>query len=238
MKKNGLLNGILNAFFPPRCVFCDKVDYLYDGVCKECLEKVEKIEEPVCLKCGMNKKECRCKSETHYFDGICAPYSYEGVVRRGIHLYKFDKNRINAEPLARMIAACVRERFPDVRFDMAVSVPVTKSRLKEEGFDHGALLAQAVANELNLLYDKTVLKKIYETKSQHLLNRVLRRGNLAGVFEVTDSAKVEGRTVLICDDVSTTGETLDECSKMLYLAGAGMIYCCTLALTRFTENKQ
>ena len=121
-------------------------------------------------------------------------------------------------------------------FDFVTSVPATPASVKKRGFDQSALLARGVAKELGLVYDCNVIKKIYETKSQHFLSNLLRRGNLTGAFDIVDKSKVKGRTVLLCDDVSTTGETLDECAKMLYLAGAEKIYCSVIALTQIKEN--
>ncbi|MBR4766291.1 MAG: ComF family protein [Clostridia bacterium] len=231
-----IINGFLDAVFPPRCIFCDRVTALENGICSECSEKARKIEEPVCLKCGMSKKNCECKSRSRFFDGLCAPYEYEGVVKKGIHIFKFDGQRDNSRYYSHIMAQCVKNRFGDIYFDIVTSVPATVSSVKKRGFDQSSLLARGVAKELGLVYDCNVIKKIYETKSQHFLSILLRRGNLTGAFEVADKSKAEGKTVLLCDDVSTTGETLDECSKMLYLAGAEKIYCSVIALTQIKDK--
>ena len=232
---SGIYRAFLDAVFPQRCIFCDRVTSLENGICKECRKKAAPIEEPVCLKCGMSKKNCECKSKSRFYDGLCAPYEYDGVVRKGIHIFKFDNRRDNYRFFSVLMAQCVRKRFGSVDFDIVISVPATEKSVKKRGYDQSALLARGVAKELGLLYDGNVIKKIYETKSQHFLSNLLRRGNLTGAFEVVDKSKVEGKTVLLCDDVSTTGETLDECSKMLYLAGAGKIYCSVIALTQMKE---
>ena len=131
-----------------------------------------------------------------------------------------------------MIAESVKENYPGVNFDCVISVPMIKDDIKVRGYDQCAILSQGVAKHLGLVYDGTILEKIYKTKSQHSLKVIMRTGNLTGVFAVTDASKVEGKTLLLCDDVSTSGETLNECSKMLYLAGAKKIYCAVLALAK------
>lgn len=229
-------DAFLDAVFPPRCVFCDKVAPLKNGICAQCETKAKRIEEPVCLKCGMSKKNCECKTKSRFYDGLCAPYEYEGAVRKGIHIFKFNSVRESAKPFSCMMARCVKKSFDKVSFDIVINVPASAASVKKRGFDQSALLARGVAKELGLVYDGTVIKKIYETKSQHLLSNLLRRGNLTGAFEVADKSKVEGKTVLLCDDVATTGETLDECAKMLYLAGADKIYCSVIALTQIKEK--
>ena len=79
--------------------------------------------------------------------------------------------------------------------------------------------------------------KIYETDKQHGLKHYLRKGNLTGVFDVKNPDDVAGKTILLCDDISTTGETLNECAKMLWLYGAKEIYCISVALTKAKKHK-
>ena len=229
-------DAFLDAVFPPRCIFCDRVTALNNGICAECGKKAKVIEEPVCIKCGMNKKNCECRSKSRFYDGLCAPFEYEGVVRKGIHIFKFEGQRDNYRHFSHLMSQCIEKRFGSIDFDLVLSVPATEKSIKKRGYDQSALLADGVAKELGLVYDNNVIKKIYETKSQHFLSTILRRGNLTGAFDIVDKSKVEGKTVLLCDDVSTTGETLDECSKMLYLAGAEKIYCSVIALTQRKEQ--
>ena len=185
----------------------------------------------------MNKKSCVCKTKSRFYDGLCAPFEYEGVVRRGVHIFKFNGQRDNYRYFSHLMAQNIKKRFDSVDFDLVLSVPATEKSISARGYDQSALLAGGVAKELGLVYDNNVIKKIYETESQHFLSTVLRKGNLTGAFDIVDKTKVAGRTVLLCDDVSTTGETLDECSKMLYLAGADKIYCSVIALTQIKEQK-
>lgn len=229
-------NALLDAVFPPRCIFCDRVNPLNNGICSECISKAKTVEDPVCIKCGMNIKNCECKSKSRFYDGLCAPFEYEGVVRKGIHIFKFDGQRDNYRYFSYLMAQCIDKRFGSIDFDVVLSVPATEKSIAGRGYDQSSLLARGVAKELGLVYDCDVIKKIYETKSQHFLSNLLRRGNLTGAFEVVDKSKVERKTVLLCDDVSTTGETLDECSKMLYLAGAEKIFCSVIALTQIKEK--
>ena len=226
------VSRFLSAFFPERCVFCGKVKYLENSVCVHCAQNAERIEKPVCPKCGRGVKNCDCRRRERYFSALCAPFYFEGVVRRGVHRFKFRNAVRNAEAFSLMMAECVRENYPDVSFDCVVGVPMIKADIKARGYDQCAILSQGVAKHLGLVYDGTIIETIYKTKSQHSLKAIMRTGNLTGVFAVTDASRVEGKTLLLCDDVSTSGETLNECSKMLYLAGAKKIYCAVLALAK------
>ena len=80
-------------------------------------------------------------------------------------------------------------------------------------------------------------EKIYETEKQHGLNYYLRRGNLTGVFDSDSPGEIKDKTILLCDDISTSGETLNKCAKMLWLYGAKDVYCITLALTKMRGDK-
>lgn len=225
-----LYSAFKDAFFPPRCVFCGEVLPLEKGVCTKCSGKVRRIEPPICTHCGLNTEKCTCGKKEHYFESICAPFEYTGVVRNGIHLYKFRGAESSAESFSAMIADCVRKNYGNVSFDLALGVPTTPGSVKERGFDQVELLAKGAAERLGIGYRGKLLTKLYETNRQHLLHALFRSGNLTGVFDVARPDEVSGKTVLLIDDVSTSGETLDECSKMLYLAGADKIYCAVLAL--------
>lgn len=231
MDAKRFFSDLAAAFFPRRCAFCGRVTALEDGLCAQCRQSAARVEAPVCKKCGRNKKHCNCRGRQRYFTALAAPFYFEGVVRSGIHNFKFNDFKQNSEAFSRLMAHSASENYGEIRFDFVTSVPMTARDIKRRGYDQGALLAKGVAKELDLVYDNTALRKIYETKRQHTLKRFMRSGNLTGVFEVCAPDRVRGKTVLLCDDVSTSGETLDECAKMLYLAGASETYCLVLALT-------
>ena len=109
---------------------------------------------------------------------------------------------------------------------------MTKKSQKDRGYNQCELLAKGISENTGINYKNGVLVKLYETDKQHGLKLFMRKGNLSGVFDVKNPSEVEGKTVLICDDISTTGETLNECAKMLWLYGAAEIYGISLALTK------
>lgn len=229
---------LLDCFFPPACAFCGKVTELHNGICLNCTEAAIRVEPPYCEICGLNKKECQCKSKNVFYTALVAPFIYEGVVKEGIHRYKFREYDQNAKAYAHFMAEEIRCRYGEnLPFDFIVSVPLHFKDKRKRDYDHGALLAAGVAKELGLVYDETVLVKFYQTKRQHDISRFYRKGNLAGVFDVTEPEKVKGKHILLVDDVVTTGESLNECAKMLYLYGAESVVCLVMARTKKKENK-
>lgn len=206
-------------------------------MCESCAENLSRISGKICTLCGREKAECSCRGEK-YFDSIVAPFYFEGVVRKGIHQFKFRKWYQHAEAYAIEMADTLNKRMGDKTFDFIVSVPMTKKSQRKRGYNHGALLAKALSEKIGIVYLGNLMIKIYETEDQHTTDYSNRRGNLAGVFDVTDPEFIKGKRILICDDISTTGETLNECAKMLWLYGAEEICCVCIALTKYKKKKK
>ena len=226
-----IFDALLNVLFPRRCAYCGRVISCEDLCCDECADDLPRIKGEVCRKCGREKSDCSCKKAEKFYDGLAAPFYFSGKVRRGIHAYKFRHWRRNAGVFGYEMAKTVSERFSDIKFDYITEVPLTKKSKSERGYNQCELLADEISKHLKTEHKKEVLSKIYETRKQHDISAVFRKGNLSGVFEVNDPAEVEGKTILLVDDVSTTGETLNECAKMLWLHNANAVYCVLAALT-------
>lgn len=231
------LKSFIYSLLPRRCAYCGKVVAPDRLMCYDCEKTLPRAEGNVCLVCGREREFCSCKGYEKYFTSVVAPFYFEGNVRKGIHAFKFRKNPDNAEAYCAEMAETVRQRLADVKFDCITEVPMTKKSIKARGYNQCALLAKGISELSGIEYKPGLLVKIYETKSQHGLSFYLRRGNLTGVFDVVDPSLVKDKTILLCDDVSTSGETLNECSKMLWLYGAKNVYCIACALTKSNNNK-
>ena len=225
------------SLFPRHCACCDRLIPGGRAFCDECLENLPRIEGKICASCGREKKECTCKNKANYYDFIAAPFYFEGGLRKGIHRFKFRGAVSNSKAYAAEMAQTVARRFGNVRFDYITEVPVGKSSLRERGFNQCSMLAKEISAITGIPYKKGILEKIYETEKQHGLNYYLRRGNLTGVFDSCRPDEIKDKVILLCDDISTSGETFNECSKMLWLYGAKKIYCICAALTKKRGDK-
>ncbi len=221
--------------FARRCAYCGRVIASDRLSCAKCENSLPRISGEICTCCGREKEECACKGKT-YFSAIVAPFYFKDNVRNGIHTYKFRFAAQNHEAYCDEMAQTVKKHYADRRFDFIAFVPSVSMSTDEKGFDHVALLANGLGERLGIRVNNSVLTKLYDTDKQHRLPFYMRKGNLTGVFEVTDPKAVEGKCILLCDDVSTSGETLNECAKMLWLHGAKEICCVTVALTQ-TKKK-
>lgn len=226
------------SLFPRRCACCGAIVSAEKGFCSECEKSLPRITGEVCPACGRGKKKCTCKNKSNYYDAIAAPFYFEGNIRLGIHRFKFRRAAYYADAYAREMSDTVALRFKNVKFDYITEVPSGKMARRERGYNQCELLARAVSKNTGIPYKKGILKKIYETEKQHGLNYYMRQGNLTGVFDSDRPEEIKDKVILLCDDISTSGETLNECAKMLWLYGAKNIYCISAALTEMKGEKR
>jgi ComF family protein len=164
---------------------------------------------------------------------------YEGPVRDALYLFKFAGKQELAFPLGSLMAGLARELFPRRALAGVVPVPLHPDRERERRFNQAALLAAAVARELRLLLLNEALFRVRETPSQTTLSGASRRVNLAGAFSPGKAAAhLQGKGVVLVDDVYTTGATAAECSRSLLAAGASSVYVLTLATAVLKEGNR
>jgi ComF family protein len=134
--------------------------------------------------------------------------------------------------MGHMMAQRVKEEERYGKLDLIIPVPITLSNLKERGFNQTELLGRQIGRELRVKMDPDVIIRIKETPSQRELSREEREINLLCAFQVKDPAKVNGKNILLVDDVYTTGSTGRECTRVLLEAGARQVGIITWATGR------
>ena len=219
--------ALADLFYPQRCVGCSRRSS--DVVCGPCFEALPEITPPVCGRCGLPTAfevyGCDgCRTVELAFDGARAPLRYEGVGKGAVHALKYAGYRRVVERLmAPLMAGCVE----GMRFDAVVAVPLHRARLAKRGFNQAELLGRAVAGRIGAPFlDR--LRAVRGTRDQVELAAASRRRNVAGAFEAR--GPVAG-SILLVDDVMTTGATLHECAQVLKTAGAGEVCALTLCRT-------
>ena len=223
---------ILKVFFPPRCVGCNTVTENGADLCENCRELLCEAaidQQNACRLCGLPKKLCTCKKHAREFDAIVSPFIYDGIIRNAVKELKIHANSQPVDFFARHIAsAVIKAGFENI--DAVTAVPTTKKEFKSRGYSPAKLIAVSVAEKLGIPFDGSLIRKVYETRPQKELPKFMRRGNIFGVFEA-DKETAENKIILVIDDVTTTGSTLNECAKMLNFAGAFKVYCAVAAKT-------
>jgi len=223
---------VLYAFFPRRCGLCGKVILPQDWLCADCGTALPVIPEPLCPHCGTGEADCSCEKRQNAYRQAAAPFYYEGSVRHGIHLFKFQDRRQNAAYLGRCMAHTAREVYAGQAFDLLTCVPLSKARTRERGYNQSALLMQVVAKDLMLPCEPRLLAKPKDNLSQRGFQIEQRRENVWGVYSAAKPELAAGKRILLVDDVTTTGATLNECAEVLLAAGAEAVYCLTAAVTK------
>jgi ComF family protein len=249
MNKLSVKSFIINAFFPARCSLCGKVINPHYDLCSECENGSFFIKDEICPLCGVEKQNCICKKHKNSYSAVCSPFYYEGGAKRAVLKLKYGNGNAYAKSLANYLAECVRKNYSDKAIDEICFIPMTKRQLKERGFNQSELLANGLSELLDIPVRKYLIKE-FETKPQHSLKESLRKGNVLGAYDVTqvfenpslkersvEKISPEGKTILLCDDIKTTGSTLNECAKMLMLAGAKEVVCVSAAITKKRVDK-
>ena len=230
---NTLREGVAVFLFPHHCVFCGEVVTVGRYVCENCEPIL--IDDDACPYCALPEIYCRCRKRAHFFDEITAVYMYDDMVRYGILRYKSGANRRMAGYMAKKMAETAKKKGYSI--DAVAYVPQTRRERWHRGFYLNREIAGQLAQELELpLYDGLV--KIFDAPAQKEMGFLFRRGNIAGAFDVRDPEEVKGKRFLLADDIKTTGETLDECAKMLKLYDADAVYALTFAVAHLKRKEK
>lgn len=245
-KLQKIFNNLLDIFYPSnlKCVVCNRE--ISAGVtdnyfCKECYKKLPIISGKTCLKCGeplnSQAKYClRCKNTTFNFTKAHAFGVYEGNLKELIHNFKFNNKPYLYKSLAHMLVLTyILQIKSKNKIDAVTYVPMHKNRLKERGFNQCELLANEFCKKTNLPLLKNLLIKTRHTKSQANLSMKDRKVNLINAFEITNKDIVQGKNILLIDDIFTTGSSCEECSIVLKKFGANQIIVLTVAHTKLNK---
>lgn len=238
--KNDVLEFISSIFYPNRCIFCGELMPPLENLCDGCSENLPWIKGEICPNCGSAKEDCTCgKRHGNYYDGVASVFYYRDNVRECIHRFKFGGDKYAYRELSFLMSDCFRERYSDISFDYIVYVPMDRKRQKKRGYNQSELMARELSELLTIPFGKNLIEKIFPTDVQHECTELERRGNLLGAFDINPDYDVNGKTFLLVDDVKTSGATLNECGKMLYLRGADKVFCLTAAVvnSKIDEEK-
>ena len=213
-----------------KCKYCNALITKNEDLCDDCKENLPRIENEKCNFCGAGKDRCTCKKHHMSFDGITSPFYYEKGVKQGLQLLKFNNKSHLAFTFAENMADCVKEDFKDIDFDFICYVPFSLLQITERNYNQSDLLAEALSKRLETPV-KNALVKLFDVKTQHDMTIMQRKGNVHGAYDVKDGFDVKGKTILLVDDIMTTGETLNNCALIMKIRGAEKVYCVTAALT-------
>jgi len=221
--------SIFDILFPARCIGCGR-----SGVtlCPDCLDTIEYVPSSICNRCGRSIRDpsrgfCRsCAGVTPSLTGGFAVAYASGVMRDAIHQLKYSDQSRLADPLA---AFLIRwwEMNP-LPTDLVIPVPLHPQREKERGYNQAELLSRRLSAAFGLPHETKSLSRTRYTQPQVGLGAIERQKNVAGAFRCIDGM-VAGRSILLIDDVTTTGATLEAAALALKGAGVREVWGLTVA---------
>ncbi len=243
MNKMGLhklSEALLDWLYPPACCACGKLltrpfypELAHRHFCPDCLKDLPFIPHPVCPVCGYpgvegNYKGCTsCSDKTFAFVRHWALLAYDYPVREAIHTMKYRNRPDVAKGFGFLMAQALPESFPE-QVDCMVPLPLHRRRLWQRGFNQSALLGKALSVHTGIPLDTAhCIRKKY-TKPQFALNQQERQKNVNNAFGISPAGFFTGKTVLLIDDIFTTGSTANACAQTLMADGAAAVYVYTL----------
>jgi ComF family protein len=222
-----VLKSLIDLIYPPQCPICRA--FLQDQVtvlaaqdlpfCEACFKEFTKITSPICSLCGRpfsdgteQDRLCQdCIRKRPSYDMARAPYLYDGALMKAIHELKYAQRSHLADSLGLLLALFAQTWTQEMKGSLVMPVPLHPKRLRARGFNQSLLLARCVAAKAGAELDFLSLRRTRFTKPQTALSSEDRRKNVRKAFEVVKPAAVKGKTIVLVDDVATTGSTLNEC---------------------------
>ncbi len=238
-RMRAFIKSVIDFVFPPICYICgshfDSEGEM--GICPHCLSQIKYIECPFCTLCG--KPFCSevvtdhlcgdCLTRKRYFGKARAVGYYDGVLRKATHLLKYKLKNHLALHLGNIMAQQVQYLLNGIAYHSIIPVPLHPERLRKRGFNQSLFLARSVSEKYKIPLDGYTLIRNKWTEPQVGLSERDRKDNVRGAFLIIKRDKVTDRNILLVDDVYTSGNTVEECSKTLIKAGASRVDVLTLA---------
>ena len=225
----------LDLFFPPRCAICDTVLTTGSGhICDKCRTKLRPIKAPTCFKCGKEVlrddieycSDCRRKPRS-YEKGFPV-YKYVPPLTDSIMALKYAGKKEYASFFANAIYERYSKDFALLGIDTLVPVPVNKKKLASRGYNQAQLIAGLLGKRMNIPVRSDIIDRVSDTVAQKELTPEEREMNLRGAFTV--KRQVDIGTVLLVDDIYTTGATIEACAQALKKAGVSKVYYTSIAI--------
>ncbi len=211
------------------------ISYIYPNVCP-CCEEIIEHDDDFCDRCRNKLIMYNDEFKINHADHFVSYCYYEGKIRYAIRKYKITPSGNSYYAFAFGIVQALRQKKLTGNIDAVVYMPMTKDDLFERGYNQVKLMAKEVHFLLNIPVYNALLK-VKSTKSQKSLNSSERKTNIIGAFSINPKVSVEDKTILLIDDLCTTGSTLSEAARVLKEAGAKKVIAASFSKTRKATQK-
>lgn len=235
---------IIDLLYPRRCFVCHGIsvsDRTGFYVCPKCEKKLNRVEEPVCTLCGKpisrdDRAYCTdCGKGNRIFDGGSSLYVYDEVMKKSVHMFKEEGRAEYAAYYAQGLYEKYKDLYTSWKIEALIPVPLTKKKEGRRGYNQAALIAKELGGLLHLpVLTDLIIKK--EGREQKNLDLYEREKNSKRSFILSGNI-VQSRSVLIVDDVFTTGSTINHIAGLLKKAGCKSVYFTTVCIGSEADDR-
>lgn len=219
-----MFEKLLYIIFPPKCIFCGKIVAISDNmeICEDCYKQI-----PFFTRSSLVWNTSAC------CDDIICVSEYTGIIKKALIRYKFYGKSSYYRAFSKLLENEVKNMTNCRIFDIIVSVPLHKLRELERGYNQAHLISKSLSRAINIKEESKALIRAKNTNVQSLISsKSGRQNNVKDAFKVRYPHRVAGKSVLLVDDIMTTGYTIDECSRALKDAGAKKVVAAVIASGR------
>lgn len=218
---------VLDLFYPNRCPCCNDFIRWDKLICGKCHRAIEIVYDRTCHRCG--KEICICSEKPEY-DGAVVPLRYSDLTKEGILSLKRGNNKNFGVYTGKLIAQILAHDYPEKKFDFIVPVPMSRHSLGERGYNQAQIIAEQISEALHISVKNGILYKKNSQTSQHFLGRAQRFKNISS-FGI-NKTDLSGKEILLCDDIITTGSTVNRCACLLRSEGAAGVFLAAAAQSK------
>ncbi len=233
-----IFSKLIDFIYPAQCFLCKKILLAEDGICFDCLSKLNYITDPRCARCGypfefamktknVNNYCPNCIKKLPKFDVCISSLHYNDASKKIILPFKHGDKTGYAKFMSRVMSASGKKIIE--KSDIIIPVPIHLTRMLKRKYNQASLLAKYLSKLNNIPAFYTCLLRTKATISQGHLSPRARKLNIKEAFKCSKSINIKGKTILLVDDVFTSGATVEECSKVLKQAGAKQVMVLTFA---------
>lgn len=222
---------VLDLVFPNRCPLCGMVINWRDEYCQKCFNELPYTGEELCFGCGNTKEGCTCRKNENVFSRCYAAFYYSDSAKGGVVYLKKTINNVFPRLFAEKIKEEIESDQYKFKADLIVPVPMSSLKRRKRGFNQAEVLADSLGKILDIPVYTNVLIKNESFIAQHKLSANSRRINAERLYSYGDDRIIKDKTVIIVDDVMTTGSTVNSCAEILLEMGAAKVIAAVAATT-------
>jgi ComF family protein len=234
MKKS--IRVFFDVILPRKCSGCNEVLHADEvSICNDCLQSIKPIDVDL-----VQKEFDKDFKDSKIISDLTSLFVFEkdSILQQVIHNIKYNKQFNSAVTLGKMFAEKHRELLEEWSIDLIIPIPLHHLKKAERGFNQSDFFAKGISKQSGIKLSTNAVKRIRYTESQTGFNRKKREENMENAFKVKKENLVDGKNILLVDDVITTGATIRECGKALFSSGADQIFAGSIAVTDPTFSQE